>query len=230
MRAGDEIVAEIREGERPKRPVVVAGLVNDMIGMSAYMDAHALARLMREDERANLAGVAVDAPQIEELYRRLKEIGRVATVTEKAAALRSFEDTTAEFILVVTTILTAFAVIIAVGVVYNTARIALQERTRELASLRVLGSRAAEVSRILLAEIAFQLLAALPAGMWLGYQAARGLARLHETEMFRIPVVVEPPTYAWSAIVVLAAGAASALIVRRRIDRLDLVGVLKTQE
>jgi putative ABC transport system permease protein len=230
VRAGDEIVAEIREGERPKRPVVVAGLVNDMIGMSAYMDAHALARLMREDERANLAGVAVDAPQIEELYRRLKEIGRVATVTEKAAALRSFEDTTAEFILVVTTILTAFAVIIAVGVVYNTARIALQERTRELASLRVLGFTRAEVSRILLAEIAFQLFAALPGGMWLGYQAARGLARLHETEMFRIPVVVEPPTYAWSAIVVLAAGAASALIVRRHIDRLDLVGVLKTQE
>jgi putative ABC transport system permease protein len=230
VQAGDEVIAEVREGERPKRPVVVAGLVNDMIGMSAYMNAHALAHLMREDVRANLAAVAVDPPGIEELYRRLREIGRVATVTEKAGALRSFQDTTAEFILVFTAILTTFAIIIAVGVVYNTARIALQERARELASLRVLGFTRAEVSNILLAEIAVQLLAALPLGMWLGYQASRGLARLHETEMFRIPVVVEPATYAWSAITVLLAGAASAMIVRRRIDRLDLVGVLKTQE
>jgi putative ABC transport system permease protein len=117
-----------------------------------------------------------------------------------------------------------------VGVVYNTARIALQERAWELASLRVLGFTRGEVSRILLTEIGVQLVAALPPGMWLGHQAARGLARLHETEMFRIPVVVEPSTFAWSAVVVLAAGAASALIVRRHIDRLDLVSVLKTRE
>jgi energy-coupling factor transporter ATP-binding protein EcfA2 len=103
-------------------------------------------------------------------------------------------------------------------------------RAWELASLRVLGFTRAEVSRILLDEIAVQLLAALPFGMWLGYHASRGLARLHETEMFRIPVIVEPATYAWSAIVVLIAGASSAMIVRRRIDRLDLVSVLKTQE
>jgi putative ABC transport system permease protein len=230
VKAGDEILAEVREGERPKRAVVVAGLVNDMIGMSGYMDARALARLMREDERASLAAVAVDPNRAEELYGRLKGIGRVATVTEKVAALRSFEDTTASFILVFTAILTTFAVVIAVGVVYNTARIALQERAWELASLRVLGFTRGEVSRILLTEIGVQLVAALPPGMWLGYQAARGLARLHETEMFRIPVIVEPSTYAWSAIVVLAAGAASALIVRRRIDRLDLVSVLKTRE
>ena len=140
------------------------------------------------------------------------------------------KDTTASFILVFTAILTTFAVVIAIGVVYNTARIALQERAWELASLRVLGFTRAEVSRILLTEIGVQLLAALPPGMWLGYQASRGLARLHETEMFRIPVIVEPATYAWSAIVVLLAAAASALIVRRRIDRLDLVSVLKTQE
>ncbi len=230
VKAGDEILVEVREGERPKRTVVVAGLVNDMIGMSGYMDARPLARLLREDERASLAAVAVDPNRADELYARLKGIGHVATVTEKVAALRAFEDTTASFILVFTAILTTFAVVIAVGVVYNTARIALQERAWELASLRVLGFTRGEVSRILLTEIGVQLVAALPLGMWLGYQASRGLARLHETEMFRIPVIVEPSTYAWSAIVVLAAGAASALIVRRRIDRLDLVSVLKTRE
>jgi putative ABC transport system permease protein len=227
---GDTILVEVREGERRREHVIVAGLVNDMIGMSGYMDARALARLLHEDDRASFAAVAVDPGHAEELYGRLKRIARVATVTEKAAALRAFEDTTAQFILVFTAILTAFAVIIAVGVVYNTARIALQERAWELASLRVLGFTRAEVSRILLVEIGTQLLMALPPGLWLGYQASRGLAKVHETEMFRIPVVVEPATYAWSAIVILAAGLASALVVRRRIDRLDLVSALKTRE
>jgi putative ABC transport system permease protein len=230
VKPGDEVIAEMLEGERLERTVLVAGLVNDMIGMSGYMDARALARLLGEDEHASLAAVSVDPRDADALYGRLKRIGRVATVTEKAAALRSFEETTASFILVFTAILTSFAVVIAIGVVYNTARIALQERAWELASLRVLGFTRAEVSRILLWEIGVQLVAALPPGMWLGYQAARGLARLHETEMFRIPVIVDPATYAWSAVVVLAAGAASALIVRRRIDALDLVGVLKARE
>jgi putative ABC transport system permease protein len=230
VQPGDEILVEVREGERRTQRVVIAGLVNDMIGMSAYMDAHALGRLLHEDDLANLASVAVDPRHAEELYGRLKRIARIATVTEKAAALRAFTDTTAQFILVFTAILTGFAVIIAIGVVYNTARIALQERAWELASLRVLGFTRAEVSRIVLAEIWIQVLIALPPGMWLGYQASRGLAKLHETEMFRVPVVIEPETYAWSAIVVLASGLASALVVRRLIDRLDLVSALKTRE
>jgi putative ABC transport system permease protein len=230
VKPGDQILTEVLDGERPKRMVTVAALVNDMIGMSAYMDAAALSRLLREDQQASLAAIAVDPHESEALYARLKRIGRVATVTEKAAALRSFEDTTASFILIFTAILTTFAVVIAIGVVYNTARIALQERAWELASLRVLGFTRAEVSRILLTEIGVQLVVALPPGMWLGYLASRGLAKLHETEMFRIPVVVQPATYAWSAIVVVAAGLASALIVRRRIDRLDLVSVLKARE
>lgn len=228
--AGDRVIVEVREGERLRREVVVAGLVNDMIGMAGYMDDRALARLLREDVRPNLASVTVDPQQAEALYRELRRVRRIATVTEKRAALRAFDDTTARFILVFTAILTAFAVTIAVGVVYNTARIALQERAWELASLRVLGFSRAEVSRILLAEIGVQLIVALPLGLYLGYEASRGLARLHETEMFRIPVVVQPATYAWSAIVVLVAGVASALLVRRRIDALDLIGVLKTRE
>jgi putative ABC transport system permease protein len=230
VKPGEEVLVAVREGERRKQRVVVAGLVNDMIGMSAYMDARALGRLLHEDDRVSLAAVAVDSHHAEELYGRLKRIARIATVSEKAAAFRAFEDTTAQFILVFTAILTTFAVVIAVGVVYNTARIALQERAWELASLRVLGFTRAEVSRILLVEIGTQVLMALPLGMWLGYHASRGLAKLHETEMFRIPVVVEPATYAWSAIVILAAGLASALLVRRRIDRLDLVSALKTRE
>jgi len=120
--------------------------------------------------------------------------------------------------------------VVAVGVVYNNARIALQERAWELASLRVLGFSRAEVSRLLLAEITTEILVAIPIGLALGYWLVTGLVAWHETEMFKIPPVIEPRTYAVAVAVVVAAAGISALIVRRRIDTLDLVAVLKTRE
>ena len=127
-------------------------------------------------------------------------------------------------------ILTAFAVAIAVGVVYNTARVAFQERAWELASLRVLGFTRAEVSALLLGESSLALALALPVGAALGWLSAWAVLTAHQTETFRMPVVVSPRTYAWAALVVVVAGVATALLVRRRIDRLDLVAVLKTRE
>ncbi|MDH5343195.1 MAG: ABC transporter permease, partial [Betaproteobacteria bacterium] len=132
--------------------------------------------------------------------------------------------------LVFTGILTVFASIIAVGVVYNNARIALAERAWELASLRVLGFTRAEVSSLLLGELALELLLALPLGWVLGYWLSWGIMQLVQTETFEIPVIIEPRTYAYATLAAVAAGIISALIVRRRIDQLDLVSVLKTRE
>jgi putative ABC transport system permease protein len=127
-------------------------------------------------------------------------------------------------------ILTAFAAVIAVGVVYNNARIALAERSWELASLRVLGFTRAEVSLLLLGELALGIAIALPLGMFLGWALTHGIVGLMANDQFLFPVVIQPLTYAWAAICVVAAGVASALVVRRRIDRLDMVAALKTRE
>ena len=116
------------------------------------------------------------------------------------------------------------------GVVYNNARVALAERTWELASLRVLGFTRAEVSAILLSELALELLIAIPFGLWLGYWFVVALAQRHQTEMFRIPTIIAPRTYAFAALIILGSGIVSALIVRHRVDHLDLVSVLKTKE
>jgi putative ABC transport system permease protein len=145
-------------------------------------------------------------------------------------SLRMFRETTALFVLVLAGIFSAFAVVIAIGVVYNNARIALQERAWELASLRVLGLTRAEVSRLLLAEIGAETIVAVPVGLALGYWLVRGLVALHETELFKIPPVIEIRTYAIAVVIVVLAAGASALIVRQRIDTLDLVAVLKTRE
>jgi putative ABC transport system permease protein len=227
---GDVVTVETLEGTRVRRDVVVSQLVSDLVGMAAYMQVGALNRLMSEGDVISAVSLSVDRRETDALYARLKELPKVATVNIKRAALRSFTETTMTFILVFTGIMMIFAVAIAVGVVYNNARVALAERTWELASLRVLGFTRAEVSAMLLYELAIELLAAIPLGLWIGYLIVVFLSARHQTETFRIPPVIAPRTYAIAAVIILAAGVISALIVRRRIDRLDLVSVLKTRE
>jgi putative ABC transport system permease protein len=227
---GDPLSLEVLEGERPRRTVIVVGFVNDMVGLSAYMDRTALNRLLREGETISAVALTLDATRADEIYAQLKQFPKVATVSVKRTALKSFQETTATFVLVFTGILTGFASIIAVGVVYNNARIALAERAWELASLRVLGATRQEVSRLLLAELALEMLVAIPLGLWLGHLAVVALTQAHVTENFKIPPIIAPRTYVLAALAILLAGVASAWIVQRRIKQLDLVGVLKTKE
>ncbi len=230
LQPGDQVSLEVLEGTRVRRDLVVVNFVNDIFGMSAYMGLSALNRLLSEGEVISAVSLSIEQSRTDELYAQLKQLPKVATVSVKQATLKSFEETTVKFILVFTGIMMAFAIAIAVGVVYNNARIALAERARELASLRVLGFTRAEVSTILLTELALELLTAVPLGLWLGYWFVVALVTQTQTELFRIPAVVEPRSYALAALVIMGAGAVSGLIVRHRIDQLDLVGVLKTKE
>jgi putative ABC transport system permease protein len=230
LKAGDPVRLEALEGTRIKREVRVVGLVYELIGLSAYMDLGALNRLMGEGRAISAIAVTVDASQAGDFYRRLKELPKVATVSIKAVALKTFQETSARNVLFFTTIVTVLAAAMTVGVVYNSARIALAERGWELASLRVIGFTRHEVSVLLLGELAVEIAVAIPCGLWLGYLLSVALVNLTHTEMFSIPAVIQPRTYAYAAVTTVAAGVVSALIVRHRIDRLDLVAVLKTRE
>jgi len=208
----------------------VIDLLDDFAGTTAYMNRDALNRMMREGRILSGAYLAVDRSRLEGLYVRLKHAPRVGGVVIKEAALESFRETIAENLLRMKAINVLFACIIAFGVVYNSARISLAERSRELATLRVIGFTRAEVSRILLGELAVLTAAAIPLGLVLGHGFAALTTWAYDTELFRIPLVIERSTYGFAALVTLLAALVSGLIVRRRIDRLDLVEVLKTKE
>jgi putative ABC transport system permease protein len=227
---GDPITIEVLEGARPTLVVPVIGLVHEPIGTVAYMDADGLHRLLREGGTVSGAALAVDGRAAPALYDALKHMPAVAAVSIREPTVRSFDETLARSHGIVTTYIVAFAVLIAFGVVYNTARIALSERARELASLRVLGFTRAETSRILLDEQAVLVFAALPLGFVFGYGGAALIVMAFDTELYRLPFVLQTATYGYAVIVILLAALVSALIVRRRIDRLDLVAVLKTGE
>jgi putative ABC transport system permease protein len=230
VHVGESLRVQFLQGERLSRDVLVAGLTAELMEMQAYMDRDALNRLLGEGDSVSGARLKLDAEQRDAFMRTAKETPRLSFVIEIGPIIRNFRETSARNILVFTTILTILAGTIAVGVVYNNARIALAERAWELASLRVLGFTRGEVSTLLLGELAVELLVALPLGWVLGYWLSYAIVQMIEPETFKIPFVIEPPTYAYATLVVLIAGVVSALIVRRRVDRLDLVGVLKTRE
>ncbi len=228
---GDLVRVEVLDGERPVREARVVFLVNDLIGISAYMELQALDRMLGDHRVITGATLAVDPARQDEIYARLKELPVVAGVGRTDLFKRQFEEQVAKVMVVFTAVLAAFAAAIAVGIVYNNARVALAVRARDLASLRVLGFTRREISMILLSEIAVSLLLALPMGLVMGKVFAVAVAESAvDSELFRLPPFIEPSTYAFAVLVVLAAGVVSALLVRRQLDHLDLIGVLKTRE
>jgi len=230
IRRGDLLTVEVLEGKRPIRQVTVAGLVSEYVGVSGYMDLSALNRLMREGHAISGAYLATDPLQQQGVYSELKEIPRVAGTSVRTRVLENFYETMGKQVLTFAFFNTLLAGTIAFGVVYNSARIALSERSRELASLRVLGFTRGEISYILLGELGVLTLAALPVGFLIGRALGAYMIRSLQTDLFRIPLVFEPATYSFAATVVLISAALSGLIVRRKLDHLDLVAVLKTKE
>lgn len=229
-KVGDQITVEVLEGKRPIRQVTLAGTVDDLIGLSAYMEVTALNNLMREGETISGAFLMTDSREQSKLYSLLKKMPTVSGVNVPAVALDSFNQTMARTMGTMTAFLIFFSCVIAFGMVYNGARIALSERGRELASLRVLGFTRREISVMLLGEQAILTMIAIPLGCLMGYGLSALITKAIDTEMIRLPLVVSSRTYIWAFLVIAIAALISGLLVARRLRRLNLIEVLKTRE
>ena len=227
---GDEVTVEFLEGRRPVRALRVAAIVEDWTGLAAWAAIDAVRTTMREQDAVTGAALAVEAGQEDAVQSALRAAPRVAGVTVKAAAVRRLRELLAENLLRMRAVDLSFAVILAVGVVFNAARVSLSEHARELASLRVLGFTRSEVAWVLVGEQALLALAAVPLGLVLGRLFATGVVRGLETETQTFPVVILPSTYGLAAAVTLGAVVVSAYLVVRRLSRMDLVSVLKARE
>lgn len=227
---GDYVRVEALEGRRPQADLVVIGLVDDSVGLQAHMEIDALRRFMREGPTVSGVSITVDPAALNTLYAELKLVPLVAGVALRELTLANFRSTLAENMNVSVFFNVLFAGIIAFGVIYNAARVSLSERARELASLRVLGFTRVEISLILLGELAVLTLIALPIGAVIGYALGYLIINAFNNEVYRMPFLVTAGTLAWTFLAVISAALVSGLLVRRRLDRLDLIGVLKTRE
>ncbi|MCC2110980.1 MAG: FtsX-like permease family protein, partial [Hyphomicrobiales bacterium] len=230
VRVGDIVELDLLDGARRTVEVPVAAIVEGYLGLTAYMEIEALNRIMREGAMISGVHIAYDTAHEDAFFAAVKENPATNFIALQRISVQRFKDTVAENILIMVTVYVAFAAIIAIGVVYNAARISLSERGRELASLRVLGFTRGEVSRVLLTELAVISLAAQPLGWLIGFGFAFAMAKGFESELYRIPFVITSDVYAASSLVVIISAIISAFAVRRRIDRLDLIEVLKTRE
>lgn len=230
VEAGEEVRIEITEGRRREADLPVADLVDELMGGEIYMEAEALRRLLGGASTVSGAWLSIDEAEKDRLYDRLKRLPGVSTVIVKEVVVEAFNDTIEESFLIALTATLFLGGALVMAIVYNQARVALSERGRELASLRVLGFSRHEVARMLLGEQAVLVLVALPFGLVLGWLLTVLVMLRFDTELFRLPVVVRAETYLQAVGLVLVSAGVSALLVRRRLDRIDLVAVLKTRE
>jgi putative ABC transport system permease protein len=230
VQVGDEVALEVLEGARRTLQLPVVSLIDDAFGLQAYMNIHDLHRRLRQESSISLVQLRVDPEKLDELRRRLKKMPSIAQVIIKDVVVQRFYDQSAKSTQVMTILLSVFGAIIAIGVVYNNARVALSMRSRDLSSLRVLGFTQREISTILIGELAIQVLIAIPIGLALGNYWTQALMSMTDPETYRFHAVVAFRTYAYATAVTLCAAIVSALLVRRKLQRQDLIAVLKTRE
>ena len=230
LQPGDPLQIQVTNGKRPGFTLPVTRILRSPVASPAYIDFDLIGPLLREAPLSSGAFISVDPAQVDAVYRRLKDMPGIAGFSSRIAALRGIEDSIGETMGIIQIFNTAFSALIVFGVVYNNARIALAERARDLVSLRVLGYRRGEVSYILLGELALLVIAGLPIGAVFGYFLSKYITETVGGDLFIIPFGLSAATVAFAILVVLLTAAISALFVRSRLDRLDLVNVLKTRE
>jgi putative ABC transport system permease protein len=215
---------------RSTRRIPVAGIIQSYLGLAVYMDLRALNEMLDEAPVVSGVHMAIDESQTDKLFAAIKGLPAVSAIALQGASLAKFRETLETNLSIMTTVYVVLSIIIAFGVVYNSARIQLSERVREFASLRVLGFTKAEVSHVLLLELTMLVLTAIPLAWIIGYGFAWATVQGFESDLYSLPFIIKLDTYAISALVVLGAATVSALIVRRRIDQLDMIKALKTRE
>lgn len=230
IRPGQMLIVDVREGRQPELKLPVVGVADTLLGAPAFMELAALNRALGEPNRVSGAYLRIDQAHSAQVYRALKAMPTVAGVSLRAEARQALEALLDEGAGAIRFVMAAMAALITFGIVYNSARITYAERARDLASLRVLGFTRGEAAFVLLGELALITLSALPLGAGLGYLLALAIAEGFSTDLYQIPATVTPDAFALAALAVVAAGVVSGAMVRRDLDRMNLVSALTTRE
>ncbi len=230
LRVGDHVRVVILDGDRRTLSIPVAGFINEPMGMAGHMTLTSLHRLLAEPESINTVLLAVDPVHTQQVQTRVDDMPMVGSSGNVKRSIAQFAEQSGKSMDIFATVISLFAAAITIGVVYNNARIALNTRQRDLASMRILGFTQPEISAVLLSELTLQVVLALPFGLWLGKQMLHGMMSGIDPEVYRMPIVIHSSSYTTAAVVTVLASLVAGYIVRRRLDSLDLIGTLKTRD
>ena len=226
---GQSVVVQVKEGDRTKVTVPVTGIVSEPIGLNAYTTNRYLHRTLHEAPAVTSIALSIDPSRSAKITRSLERLPALAAVAHLEEIIGQFRDQSASNLRIFTLVFVLATAAIVVGIVYNNARVTLSTRQRDLGTLRVLGMTNREISTVLLGELAIHVALAVPLGLMFGHAMSTGIAESIDPEMYRLPVRISARSYATAAAVAIAAAALSGALVRHRVHRLDLIGVLKTR-
>jgi putative ABC transport system permease protein len=227
---GDAVDVKFLGGRQETHTLRVTDIIAQYFGLGAYMDLEYVNALLRQSPRISLINVSLDDSEVANLHRRLKDIPSLGGIVMMTDTRRSFSETIEQNIGVVNTIYIVIGLLITIGVTYNGARIQLSERSRELASLRILGFTRSEVSYILIGETMLLSVLAQPLGWWIGTLITASMFNSFSSDLYNMPLVIHPAIYAKASFVVLLASFGSVMLVRRRLDKQNLVSAMKVRE
>ncbi len=227
---GDPVTVEFLAGRQETFQLTVTGTIAQYFGLGAYIDHDYVNDLLRQTPRLSLINVSLDEAEVADLHAELKDIPNLVGIVMMTDTRRSFSETIEQNIGAMNTIYIVIALLITIGVTYNGARIQLSERSRELASLRILGFTRSEVSYILIGETMLLAVLAQPLGWWIGAQISILMANSFSSDLYNMPIVLNPANFAKASFIVLLASFASVMLVRRRLDKQNLVSVMKVRE
>lgn len=230
MQIGDTVEVEFLTGRKETYPLRLTQIIDQYFGIGAYMELEAVNDLLRQSPRISMANVALDETALPDLHAAIRDIPNLVSMVMTSQSRRSFSETIGQNVVVMNTVYLTIALLITIGVAYNAARIQMSERARELASLRILGFTRGEVSYILIGEIMLLAVLAQPLGWVIGWMIASAMTEGFDSDLYNIPLVLDPANFARGSLVVLLASLGSVLIVRQRLDRQNLVSVMKVRE
>lgn len=230
LQVGDQMTAVVLEEDRETLTLPIVALIEDAAGETIYVDRHYISQMMAESPRINSFYLRIDSALQTQILKALEEMPRISHVTSTQDLRQSFLSTIAENVARMRSLNLTFSLVIAIGVIYSTARISIAERSRELATLRVLGFSLNEITLIILAELFILTLLAIPVGWWLGFLLCYSTVNFFDRELFRVPLVIRPHTYAFAAIVAMTAMVGASYFVRQILNKMDIIEVLKARD
>lgn len=131
---------------------------------------------------------------------------------------------------VVVYVVTVMAAALAFAVVFTLSNTNISERERELATIKVLGFRRREVYRYINKETIVLTLIGIVAGWPLGYLITRFLTYVLRMPSLFFDTIVEPQTYVFASIMALVFTLIINQMTNRSLDKIDMVGALKSAE
>jgi putative ABC transport system permease protein len=216
--------------------VEVVEIIPQYLGMNAYMELSALEELLRQGKLATsfFVGVRGDTDEavgqsISTLRDRYRESDLVAGVDgreERFRQTRELMETfgSAIYLYVFIGVITGFSII------YSSSFIILSERSRELASMMVLGMTPREVFSVITFEQWFISFFAILAGIPLAQMMQWGMAMEMSTDMYTIPGELSLPSLFVAPLITGLSIWLAQRFVLSKIEKLSLIDVLKTRE